>query len=396
MASHDSQDKPLAPATQFVHGSEGPDAQFGAVAPVLVRSKTYRQPVFGEDSTWKYARGTNPTRAALQAKLESIEGEGQATVFGSGLAATTCLLLTLSPGDHILFSKEIYGGTYRLLDQLFNNLGLSFSFADFNNREEVLREVKSQTRYLFIETPSNPSLHVTDLETAGALSQETGVPLLVDGTFAPPVTTKAFDYGADTILYSLSKYFSGHNDVIGGALVTKNPALHERLKWMQGAVGAILSPDECYRVLQGIKTLPMRWERCSATAQRVAEFLAGHPAIKRSLYPGLPQHPHHEAARRQMQNGFGGVVAFETHNHDQARLKQFVDGIQERGTIVYAESLASPETILSYPLHMSHRAVPPEDLKNLQINAGFFRLSLGFEDAGDLIDDLARGLERLA
>jgi len=391
-----SSDKPnLALATNLVHGSEKPDAQFGAVAPILVRSKTYQQPEFGADSKWKYARGTNPTRVALQDKLESVEGEGQATVFSSGLAAMTCLLLTLSPGDHILFSTEIYGGSYRLLDQVFNNFGLTFSFADFHDKAGVLRAITPTTKYLFIETPSNPSLHIVDLEIAGQISRESGVPLLVDGTFAPPVTTKAFDYGADTVLYSLSKYFSGHNDVIGGAILTKNPALHERLKWMHGAVGAILSPDECYRVLQGLKTLHLRWERVSQTAQRVASYLSTHAAIKRALYPGLASHPHHEAAKRQMQNGFGGVVAFETHCHEQDKLKNFVDELQSRGTIVYAESLASPETILSYPLHMSHRAVPPEDLKNLQINAGFFRLSLGFEDADDLIEDLRRGLSEL-
>lgn len=220
----------LSRATNLVHGSEKPDAQFGAVAPILVRSKTYQQPEFGADSKWKYARGTNPTRVALQDKLESVEGQGQATVFSSGLAAMTCLLLTLSPEGHILFSAEIYGGSYRLLNQVFNNFGLTFSFADFHDKAGVLRAITPTTKYLFIETPSNPSLHIVDLKIAGQILRESGVPLLVEGTFAPPVTTKAFDYGADTILYSLSKYFSGHNDVIGGAILTKNPALHERLK----------------------------------------------------------------------------------------------------------------------------------------------------------------------
>lgn len=382
-------------ATRLVHGGDEIDPLTGAVAPVLVRSKTYRQPEFGTDSRWKYARGTNPTRVTLQNKLEGTEGEGQATVFASGLGAMSSLLLTLAPGDHILFSREIYGGAYRLLDQVFNRFGLTFSFANFDSVEEVLGHVRPQTRYLFVETPSNPSLHVVDLEMAREVSQKSGVPLLVDGTFAPPITTSAFDYGAETILYSLSKYFAGHNDVVGGAILTKNPELHARLTFMQAAVGAILSPDECYRVLQGLKTLHMRWERCSQTAQTVAEFLSGHPAVKRTLYPGLPNHPGNAAASRQMKNGFGGVVAFETHCHDQAQLKTFVDELQTRGTIVYAESLASPETILSYPLHMSHRSVPPQDLEALQINAGFFRLSLGFEDAGDLVEDFRQALTLL-
>lgn len=385
----------LSLATTLVHGADQPDARTGAVSPVLVRSKTYQQPRFGEEAQWKYSRGTNPTRAALQAKLESVEGEGKATVFASGLAAITSLFLTLAPGDHILFSREIYGGTYRLLDQVFNTFGLTFSFASFENKDEVLRHVAPSTRYLFIETPSNPSLHVIDLELARDVSEETGIPLVVDATFSPPVTTKSFDYGAETIIYSLSKYFSGSNDVIGGAILTKNYVLHERLKFMQAAVGAVLSPDECYRVMQGLKTLHMRWERVSQSAQLVAEYLASHPAIKRSLYPCLPTHANHDAAKRQMQNGFGGVVAFETQEHDQTKLRKFVESLQARGSVIYAESLASPETILSYPLHMSHRSVPPHDLKNLQITPGFFRLSLGFEEPLDIIEDFRRGLKEL-
>ncbi|HEX8236167.1 MAG TPA: PLP-dependent transferase [Abditibacteriaceae bacterium] len=382
-------------ATALVHGGERPDSVTGAIAPVLVRSKTYRQPHFGEESIWKYSRGTNPTRASLESKLESIEGDGQATTFSSGLGAITTLLLALKPGDHLLFSREIYGGTYRLLDQVFNSFGLTFGFANFEDKQEVARHITDSTRYLFVETPSNPSLHITDLQLAGEISRETGIPLLVDGTFAPPVTTRAFDYGAETIVYSLSKYFAGHNDVIGGAILTKNEALHTRLKFLQSSAGAILSPDECYRVIQGIKTLHLRWERVSDSAQKVAEYLQTHPAIKRVLYPGLATHPHHAVAQRQMKNGFGGVIGFETHCHDQARLHRFIESLEARGTVLYGESLASPETLLAYPLHMSHRSLPEADLINLEITKGFFRLSLGFENVEDIIDDFHRGLDVL-
>jgi len=385
----------LGAATSFVHGGEHPDPETGAIAPVLIRSKTYLQPEFGEDSKWKYSRGTNPARATLDAKLAGIEGAGQATVFSSGLGALTSLLLTLQPGDHILFSREVYGGTYRLLDQVFNTFGLTFSFCNFDSQEQVLQAVNPSTRYLCVETPSNPSLHVTNLELAGQVSKQIGIPLLVDGTFAPPVTTRAFEFGAETILYSLSKYFAGHNDVIGGAILTTNTALHKRLQFMQAAVGAILSPDECYRAIQGIKSLHLRWERVSTSSQKVAEFLQSHPAIKRALYPGLETHPHHDIAKRQMKHGFGGVVGFETHCQDINRIKVFVETVQARGTILYGESLASPETILAYPLHMSHRSVPPADLLALQITSGFFRLSLGFEDVDDIIEDLRRGLDLL-
>ncbi|HEX8834006.1 MAG TPA: PLP-dependent transferase [Abditibacteriaceae bacterium] len=381
--------------TVLVHSGDGPDAVNGSVAPVLVRSKTYRQPCFGEDAAWKYSRGTNPTRAALEAKLADIEGEGQATVYGSGLAAITILLLTLESGDHVLFSREIYGGTYRLLDQVFNRFGLTFGFADFSSEQEVQEKITPKTRYLFVETPSNPSLHVTDLQLAGDIAKATGIPLLVDGTFSPPVTTRAFDFGAETIVYSLSKYFAGHNDVIGGAILTRNAELHTRLKFLQSSVGAILSPDECYRVIQGLKTLHLRWERTCFNALKLAEYLQGHPAIKRTLYPGLPTHPLHEVAARQMSNGFGGVVAFETHCGDQGQLRQFIESLQARDTVIYGESLASPETILSYPIQMSHRSLPAEDLAALEITDGFFRLSLGFEHAEDLIEDFRRSLALL-
>lgn len=382
-------------ATALVHGGERPDAVTGAIAPVLVRSKTYRQPHFGEESAWKYSRGTNPTRASLEAKLESIEGEGQATTFSSGLGAITSLLLTMKPGDHILFSREIYGGTYRLLDQVFDSFGLTFGFANFEDKQEVSRHITDSTRYLFVESPSNPSLHITDLQLAGEISRDSGIPLVVDGTFAPPVTTRAFDFGAETIVYSLSKYFAGHNDVIGGAILTRNAALHTRLKFMQSSAGAILSPDECYRVIQGVKTLHLRWERVSDSAQKVAEYLQTHPAIKRVLYPGLSTHPHHDVALQQMKNGFGGVIGFETHCHDQTLLHCFIESLEARGTVLYGESLASPETLLAYPLHMSHRSLPEADLKNLAITKGFFRLSLGFENVEDIIDDFHRSLDVL-
>lgn len=381
--------------TRLVHGGERPDPLTGAVAPPLYRTKTFRQPQLGTEAKWQYSRGKNPTRTILQNKLEVLAGNGQATVFGSGDAATTMFLLTLRPGDHLLLCKEVYGGTYRLIDQLFDRFGIASDFVDFSDESAVKKAITPRTKYFWVESPTNPSLHITDLAAVGELSRETGIPYVADLTFAPPCTTDPFEYGADTVIYSLSKYFGGHNDVIGGAVITRDKALHEQLCWLQWSVGAVLSPDECYRIIQELKTLELRWGRISATAQMVAEVLAGHKNVERVLYPGLPNHPGHALALRQMKHGFGGVVALDVGTCELADLQRFVQGIEENGTVILAESLASPETILAHPATMSHRSVPAAVRHELGIGPGFFRLSVGFEDPADIIAALEKGLEAL-
>jgi cystathionine beta-lyase/cystathionine gamma-synthase len=379
-------------ATQLVHSGEAPDAETGAVAPVLVRSKTFAQREFGVESEFQYSRGKNPTRKKLEEKLVALEGGGHATVYASGIAATSAFFFTLSPGDHLLCSKEIYGGTFRLLDTILSRFGITFDFVDFNNEQAVRDKITPATKYFFVEAVSNPSLHVTDLSTVAHIAQDTGIPFVVDATFTPPCTLQAFVLGAETIIHSLSKYIAGHNDVIGGAIITKNEKLHEHLVMLHKTLGAILSPDECYRVLQEVKTLELRWNRVSETALIVATFLETHPHIEKVLYPGLETHPHHATARQQSKNGFGGVVSFILKKKSQAELKLFVDTLRAHSPIVYGESLASPETILAYPPCMSHRSVPTEVRESLGITEGFFRLSLGFEDPKDIIDGLQKGL----
>jgi len=375
-----------------VHGGEKADKLTGAVAPPLIRSKTYRQ-VFGEEAPWKYSRGTNPTRAILERKLEAITGDvGSATVFASGVAATAMFLLTLEPGDHVIFCQEVYGGTYRLVTQVLDTFGLKADFVDFADLESVRRLVTERTRYFFVETPTNPSLHIVDLEAVKRLSQETGVPYVADLTFAPPTTLQPFAYGAETVIYSLSKYFAGHNDVIAGAVITTNPAVDERLRFFQGSLGAVLSPDECYRVIQGLKTMHLRWERASQTAQLVAEYLARQPEVARTLYPGLPGHPGHEVAQRQFEAGFGSVVSFELATEDKEIIGRFVRAVQQDEIVIYGESLASPETILAYPAGMSHRSLSPQERRKQGIGESFFRLSAGLEEPEDILAALERGL----
>jgi len=374
-------------STKLVHSGEAPDKETGAVAPILVRSKTYNQKEFGVASEFQYSRGKNPTRKKLEQKLEELEGGGHATVFSSGVAAEAAFFFTLSPGDHILCCQELYGGTFRLLDQLLSRFCISFDCVDFTNEKAILAGIKSNTKYLFVESPTNPSFHVIDLELINKISKKTGIPFVVDATFSPPCCIQNFDYGAETIIHSLSKYIAGHNDVIGGAVITKNEKLHEKLLFLDKTIGAILSPDECYRVLQEVKTLDLRWKRSSENALIVAEFLQKQPQIEKVLYPGLPTHPGHEIAEKQTRGGFGAALSFvvkETKN-----LKKFVDTLRKNSPIIYGESLASPETILAYPPLMSHKSLPREIRESLGITDGFFRLSLGFEDPEDII----RGFE---
>jgi cystathionine gamma-lyase len=378
--------------TKLVHGGEAPDPTTGAIAPVLIRTKTFRQPTFGVEAKWQYSRGKNPTRSILERKLEVLAGDGRATVFGSGDAATAMFLLTLKPGDEIICCPELYGGTIRLFDQLFAGFGIKTNYVDVEDLEAVTQARTDRTVAIWVESPTNPKLGVIDLARVGENARALGLRFVVDLTFAPPCTTDPFEHGAETVIYSLSKYFAGHNDVIGGAIVTKNTALHDRLEWLQWSVGAALSPDECYRVIQELKTLELRWARVSESAQRVAEFLLDHPQVERVYFPGLPGHPGHATAKRQMKHGFGGTVSFDLRSQDLEQIGAFVQQLQDSELIVYAESLASPETILAHPATMSHRGLTQPQRDALGIGNNFFRLSVGFEDPADIVEVLDQGL----
>lgn len=378
--------------TKLVHGGESPDPQTGAIAPILVRTKTFAQPQFGVESTWQYSRGKNPTRSILERKLEALVGDGKATVFGSGDAATAMFLLTLKPGDRLVCCRELYGGTIRLLDQLFKDFGIHTDYVDVEDIEAVKSVQTDRTVAIWTEAPTNPKLGVVDLAKVGKVARELGLQFVADLTFAPPCTTDPFEYGVDTVIYSLSKYFAGHNDVIGGAVVTRNQALYERLVWLQWSVGAVLSPDECYRVIQELKTLELRWQRVSRSAQQVAEHLTKRSQVKKVYYPGLPSHPGHNVIKKQMKHGFGSALSFDLVSTDLAIVRKFVDTLQASGLIVLAESLSSPETILAHPATMSHRSLTQKQRDDLGIANNFFRLSVGFEDPNDIIQVIDEAL----
>jgi len=380
--------------TLFVHAGECPDSVTGALAPTLIRTKTYKQQ-FGIKSKWEYSRGQNPTRTNLEEKLAALEGGGYATAFASGLAAEAMLFLTLNPGDNIVIPREVYGGTLRLLKNVFTPYNISYTQCDFSSEKSIKKVITAKTKYFFIESLTNPSLTPIDLPLVQRVSQKAHIPFIADMTFTPPCATRAFDYGAHAIVHSLSKYLSGHNDVLGGAIITQDNSLHGRLKFLQKTVGAVLSPDECYRCIQGIKTLPLRWKQSSESAQKIAEYLSTHKKIKRVLYPGLPQHRGHDIARKQIQNGYGGVLSFELKNERSERVATFVKHAQASGVITYAESLASPETLLAYPYTMSHGSLTDDEKKDIGISRSFFRLSVGFEHFRDILGALEEGLKRI-
>lgn len=378
--------------TKLVHSGEKPDPETGAIAPVLIRTKTFAQPGIFEKAKWQYSRCANPTRSILENKIVDLCGGGYCATYGTGDAATTMFLLTLNPGDHILFCHEVYGGTYRLVNDLFNRFGIESSFVNFNDKKAVKRAVRKNTKYLFVETPTNPSLSIVDLRIVQKLSKELGIPYVADLTFSPPNTLNGFDYDAEIIIYSLSKYFGGHNDALGGALVTRNKKLYDKFAFMQWSVGAVLSPDESYRIIQELKTLTFRWEKASQNAYEIASWLHRHKMIRKVNYPGLRSHPGHLTAKRQNVGGYGSVVSFDLKKSDKRYLKSFVNRATKDKLIVFGESLASPETILAHPSSMSHRSVSDEDKARLGITDGFFRLSAGFEDTKDIIRVLDQAL----
>lgn len=361
-------------------------------APVLVRSKNYHWPGLDADPKYKYSRGSNPTRTELEDVLVSLEKHTEtlhAATFASGLGAEAAFFLTLSPGDRVLLCDEIYGGTYRLFHSFLNRFDVHCDFADLNDIEQAKKKITKDTKYIFVEPLSNPSLSVTNLETVAKLSKETGIPFVVDNTFCPPPALYAFEYGAHAIIYSLTKYFGGHADAVGGAVITKDSTLNEKLRFQQSTLGATLSPDECYRFIQGIKTLPIRWRRVSDTALQVAEWLSKQPSISKVLHPGLPSHKDFELAKKQFKKGIGSVISFEIKTDP----RKFVDAIIDETNIVFGESLSSPETLLCYPALMSHKSIPEAERLALGITDGFFRLSVGFEDVEEIIGGLKKGLE---
>ncbi len=378
------------PNTRAIHGGLENDPLTGAVTTPVYQTSTFGQEEPGVHKGYCYSRTDNPTRRALEANLAAVEEAAHGLAFASGLAAVNTVLNLLQSGDHVVTTRDLYGGSYRIFTKLYRKFGVDFTFVDATDPREVERAFRPSTKLLWLETPSNPLLTITDIAACSAIARRHGAISLVDNTFATPVLQQPLKLGADLVLHSTTKYLNGHSDVIGGAVLTDSKELHEKLKFFQNAVGAIPGPQDCYLVIRGLKTLGLRVERHCATARRIARHLAEHDAVAKVHYPGLPNHPQHELAKRQ-QKDFGAIVSFEL----KASVEETRRFTRELELWTTAESLGGPKSLLCHPPTMTHASVEPEVRRQVGIADGLIRLSVGLEDAEDLLADLDRALARV-
>jgi cystathionine beta-lyase/cystathionine gamma-synthase len=381
-------DLALGLGTRAVHAGQRPDDPTGAIMTPIYQTATYVQPELGKHKGFEYARTRNPTRDALERNLAALEGGTHGFAFASGLAATDAVLKLLKAGDHVITGENVYGGTHRLMSQVFAHLGLSFTFVDTRELDRVAAAITPATRMIFVETPSNPMMRLTDLAAVGALARERSLWLAVDNTFATPVFQRPLALGAHVVIHSTTKYLNGHSDMVGGAVVTDQEDIAERLGFLQNAAGAVPGPFDCWLALRGAKTLPLRMRQHDSNGRCLAEWLSGHKAVKQVHYPGLPDHPEHELARRQM-SGFGGMISLELGSLERARA--FVNHTR---IFALAESLGGVESLVGHPASMTHASVPKAMREEMGLTDGLVRLSVGIEDAEDLQADLEQALAK--
>jgi cystathionine beta-lyase/cystathionine gamma-synthase len=373
-------------ATICIHAGQEPDPTTGAIITPIYQTSTYVQEGLGQHKGYEYGRTQNPTRMTLEANVAAIEGGTAGFAFASGMAAIDAVLTRLQAGDHVLVSDNTYGGTFRLFEKVRRKFGLDFSYVDTANLDAIAPAITAKTKYLFIESPTNPMLAVTDIAAASAIAHRHGVRVVVDNTFASPYIQRPLALGADIVLHSTTKFLNGHSDSVGGIVVVRHDDDVEWMRFVQNAAGAILGPMDAWLVLRGTKTLPIRMERTNANTMRLAEYLAAHSRVTRTIYPGLPSHPHHALASRQMQ-GYGGLISFDVGSLERSR-----EVLGKVRLMALAESLGGVETLISHPAIMTHASVPKERREMLGITDGLLRVSVGIEDIADLIDDLAQAL----
>jgi len=374
-------------ATRAVHVGQEPDPETGAVIPPLHATSTFVQFEFGEPGKYIYSRSGNPTRAALEANLAALESAKFGVAFASGCAATDSIIRLLKPGAHIIAGADLYGGTYRLFEQVLADFGFDFEYVDTTDAANVAAAWRDETAMVFVETPSNPLMSLTDISAVAEIAKERGGRLVVDNTFMSPYLQRPLELGADLVFHSTTKYINGHSDSIGGIVLTNDAIDAERLAFIAKSVGATLSPFEAWLIQRGVKTLAIRMERSQATAQRVVELLDNHEKVQRVYYPGLASHPQHELAKRQM-DGFGGMVSFELV--DMEAVKHLLDSLT---VFTLAESLGGVESLISNPASMTHASIPREERGARGVKDGLVRISVGVEDAEDLLADLRQALE---
>jgi len=373
--------------TLAVHAGVEPDPATGAVMTPIYQTSTYAQDGVGEHKGFEYSRTDNPTRSALQRSLAALEDGRYALAFSSGMAAIDTLLRLLNPGDHVICGDDVYGGTFRLFDKILARYGLLFDFVNTGDPAEIKAAVRPSTRLIWLETPTNPLLRLTDIAAVADIAHEAGAWLGVDNTFASPALQQPLKLGADFVIHSTTKYIGGHSDVVGGVTVLNDTAAYEQLKFLQNAIGAVPGPMDCFLTLRGIKTLSLRMAAHCRNAMQVAQFLADHPAVSEVIYPGLDSHPQYELARRQMQ-GPGGMVSFLLHGGETAARHLATN----TRLFTLAESLGGVESLIELPAPMTHASVADS---KLAVDPGLIRISVGIENADDLIMDLGQGLKTL-
>ena len=376
-------------ATDAIHAGQEPDPATGAIVVPIYQTSTFVQEELGKHKGFEYARTANPTRTALERNLAVLERGKFGFAFASGMAAINALLTLFKPGDHVVAGHNLYGGTVRLFERVLKDFGLTFSYANTIRLQDVERAVRPNTRLLFIETPSNPVMEITDIAAAAELARRHKVLLAVDNTFMSPYLQRPLELGADIVVHSTTKYLNGHSDGVGGAAILNDPALAERLGFLQNAAGAVLGPMDSWLVLRGVKTLAVRMRQHNENGMTIAQFLAKHSKVKKVHYPGLSNHPQHQLAKRQMA-GFGGMLSFETGSLENA--KTILKSVR---LCSLAQSLGGVETLISHPASMSHASVPAADREREGITESLLRISVGIEDVEDLIADLEQALERV-
>jgi cystathionine beta-lyase/cystathionine gamma-synthase len=374
-------------STDCIHAGQEPEPQTGAVTVPIFQTSTYVQPELGRHKGYEYARTKNPTRSTLEANIAALERGKYGHCFASGMSATDTVFRLLKSGDHVIAGENMYGGSYRLFSRVLEKYGLQFSYVDTSNVDAVKSAMQPNTRIVFLETPTNPMMTITDLAACADIAHKGGALVVVDNTFSSPYLQRPIDLGADIVVHSTTKFLNGHSDSVGGAVVSSSDEIGEQIGFLQNAVGAILSPFDSWLVLRGIKTLAVRMKRHEENGVAMANYLAGHAKVKKVYYPGLPDHPQHALAKRQM-NGFGSMISFELGSYDNA--KKFLDRVR---LCSLAESLGGVETLISHPVSMTHGSVPEEMRKRLGITPGLVRISVGIEDLEDLVADLENAFE---
>jgi len=375
--------------TVCIHAGQTPDPSTGAIVTPIYQTSTYVQDALGVHKGYEYARTGNPTRSALEGNLAAIEGGKAAFGFASGMAATGAVMTLLQSGDHVVVTDNLYGGTYRLFEHVLRKYQLDFTYADTSNLDEITRAIKPTTRLLFLETPTNPSLRLTNIAGASTIAHEHGISVVVDNTFASPYVQRPIDFGADLVIHSTTKFLNGHSDSVGGAVIAVRDDHIEWFTFVQNAEGAIIGPMDAWLVLRGTKTLPIRMERHNTNAMALAQYLESHPKVASVIYPGLSSHPQHELACIQMR-GFGGLLAFKMGSLERART--LLNNVR---LMALAESLGGVETLISHPATMTHAAVPAERRLQIGITDDMIRMSVGIEDLDDLQEDIAQALDRV-